>query len=167
MPTARSTGHRLMPGTAANAAAVTSGYDIQAAAGWATTYGIATDQRSPIGSTKPVLIPWLAPIAAPDSVPLLSQYTTNLDGSMRGDGFYVVSWTISYWTFGMYAVFLANFAASGELSMAVSLMTYNASNAAVYLTAKLDTPRPGVHMEPEVAGWKNIKLNFHDGTIIT
>lgn len=168
-PLARSTGHRLMPGTAVNAAAVTTSYVIQTTdgSGWSTTYGIATDQKAG-GSTRPVIIPWLAPVASPDSVPQLSQYTTNLDGSMRGDGFYSVTWTFAYWTFSMHLLVLQQFFSSGAAySAAVSLMTYDQNNVAVYLTATCDQPRAGVHMEPEVGGWKNVKLVFHDGAIIT
>jgi hypothetical protein len=156
MPATRQTGHRLYY-TWVSKTLVTSTYAI-------TSWTPQGDQY--VNSN--IMVPWLAPKEI--TVPEKSRITTMADGSIRADGYYKFTWTFDYWTFGMMTYFLNTFNLGSPIySVPVTVMTYDPTDTAVFLQCYVARPViiGGQDVEWHWAGYKNVKLNFTVGTVIT
>lgn len=150
MPVPRLEVHRIRLGTHA-VGSVTSTYEVREIA-------LQSDQ-------DPYATPWL--VRGRDSNPVIRARSSDVaDLTKVEDGFYQFTWSFSYFTFGMVAYWNGTLL-GGAVSPAVTVMTYDQNNVAVYLTctaSALRFPRDG---ESHPGGWKNVRMEFVGGTIIT
>ena len=157
---ARLTGDRLRSGTVV-VANITSSYQFD------KVLSIQNDQYADTSFTR-VLVPWVAPMATPDKIPVRAVRSKMQSGIVREDGFYGFVWTLSYWTLMMYSAFVSYYSLTGStLSAPVSVMTYDIANAVVYLNCMMDKPFPGADMVLAPGWYQNIKVKFHHGVVIT
>lgn len=151
MATARLTGHRIRSGTQ-TVGNVTSTYAV-------TAFPIQTDM------THGEL--WYAPDAQGTTIPKRARRSLMADGSARRDGFYEWQWRFRYWTHDMLAYFLTNYLSSGAQSALVTVMTYDETDTAVYLTCTVYRPELPGDGEAVPGGWKDVIIHFRGGEIIT
>lgn len=152
MPTMRLIGHRIRAGTQ-TVANITSTYEV-------TALPVQADM-----DTLP-LVEWLPPTAQ-STPPTRARIETAADGTRLADGFYQFEWRFSYFTFNMLSHWLTTFLPSGVESAAVSVMTYDNTNTAVYLNCTLERPALPGDAQPAPGGWADIVFRFTGGTIIT
>lgn len=147
---ARSVGHRIRSGTH-TVANLTSTYEVSA-------LPVQSDQ-SPI----------LWQVAGEGStVPTPARVVTQADLSRAADGFYSFQWRFSFMTFGMVSYWLTTYLASGVRSADVTVMTYDATNTAVYLQCLINRPEfPSSEAQISPTGWSNVIWRFTRGVIIT
>lgn len=148
----RNTGHKLAAGTL-TVVAMGSEPEIKA---W-------TKQ-----SDQSAAIPWTSPETTFDA-PRRPRFSVMADGSKRSDGFYAWQWAFSFWTHDMLGYVLTTFFPNDEASVAVTVLAYDATDTAVYLTATLDNPvaSGGLIALRGAGGYSNVVLNFTMGTVIT
>lgn len=151
MPNVRAEGHRLRAGTYTSSS-VTTTYAI-------TAWTVQSDQQLN-GQT---VSPWIPPYQAPP--PEYARVITTGDLNQGADGYLKWTWTFSYWTFGQMSYFLSTYLSGSVYSAAVTAMTYDATDTAVFINATLNRPVINQDMEPEIAGWKNVKLRFDSGVV--
>ena len=151
MPTMRLIGHRIRAGTH-TVVNITSTYEV-------TALPVQGDM-----DTYP--IEWLPPDDS-STPPVRARIETAADGTRLSDGFYEFQWRFSYMTFGMLTHWLNTFLPSGAESAAVSVMTYDNTNTAVYLNCTLIRPTLPGDAAPAPGGWRDITFRFTGGTIIT
>lgn len=154
MPNARGDAPRLRAGTVV-VASITSTYAI-------TNWTVQNDQKQ--GAVT--IVEWLAPYQA--LPPEYDRIALALDGTARPDGFmHGIFGPFSYWTFGMMDYFLDTYLSTTAYSALVSMMVYDITDTAIYLNSTIYRPIPGQDMEPAVGGWKNIRVRWGIGTVIT
>jgi hypothetical protein len=153
LPTARATGHIIVAGTL-SAAAIAASTPL-------TSWTVQSDQKSASGDE---MIPWAAPVAAVEAIPVFARYTTAADGSKRGDGFQRFTLTMSMWTFGMvYYVDTLLFAGGTLESADVSVRVYDRHGNPVFLNCIAE--RPDVtRAQPILGGYQDIPWEFHTGS---
>ena len=153
MPNPRNTGHRIRAGTYA-AAGVTSGYAIE-------SFPVQTDQIV----DNATMVPWLAPMKI--TVPEYGQVYTMVDGSRRPGGFLAFTWEFGYLTFGMVSYWISTVWPSGVYSAAVTVMTYDATDTAVFVQCQAYRPKIPDDVEWFYAGYQNFKIKFDFGVVTT
>jgi hypothetical protein len=119
MPTPRLTGHRLRSGTHASGS-ITSTYNV-------TSFPIQTDQG---------VVDWVIDGRQTTS-PEYARIVVTADGTARADGFQTFQWHITYMTHDMMNYWNTQFLGSSVKSAAVSVLTYDAEDTAVYLNCTL------------------------------
>jgi hypothetical protein len=157
MPNARQTGHRLRLGTFTSSG-ITSTYAIE---NWALQSDQSQDNQ--------INVPWVAPYQA--KPPDFARKTNSADLSTRYDGPLTWEWDFSYWTFGMTAYLISTFFGGSIYtsagSVAVSGLTYDVSDTAIYFNASLERPSIKDALTPEYAGFKTVKLTFTAGVLVS
>ena len=153
MVDARLEGHRIRLGTYA-VAALTSSYALSNE----TAFPIQTDQDA-------FMTPWI--VASRNTLPpQRARAVQAADGTWIEDGYYQFQWAFSYFTFGMLKYWNGTLL-GGAVSAAVTAMTYDQDNEAIYLTcrtSKLIIPRDAVY---HAGGWRDVVAKFDTGTVIT
>lgn len=151
MATARLTGHRIRAGTQI-VANVTTAYAI-------TAFPAQTDM---VNGEQ-----WLAPVAQGTTIPKRARISRLADGTARADGFYTWQWKFSYWTHDMLSYFLTTYLGSGVESALCTVMAYDNTDTAVYLTATVYRPQLPGDGDAVVGGWRDVIIRFSGGAIIT
>lgn len=151
MPIARLTGHRIRTGTQI-VADVTSTYAI-------TAFPAQTDM------TGGVL--WYAPDARGTTIPRRARRSLLADGTARRDGFYEWQWKFTYWTHDMLGYFLTTYLSSGVQSALATVMAYDETDTAMYLTCTVYRPELPGDGEAVIGGWKDVIIRFRGGAVIT
>jgi hypothetical protein len=150
MPVARLEGHRLRAGTHA-ASALTSTYNVE-------DFPVQSDQND--------ACPWTID-GAGTTPPKPARIVTNGDLSRSPDGEYTWQWRMSYMTNGMLSYWLATFLPGGVESANVTVMTYDKTDTAMFLTAKLWlSDFPGPDAQYANGGWGNVIWRFVAGVQI-
>lgn len=145
----RKTGHRIKAGTT-TVVLLTSTYAITA---------------FPMQSDQPDDALWeLA--GDPKAIPTPARISSNADGSKSADGFYTFEFRFSYMTFLMVKYWLDTFLAGGVQSAAVTVMAYDETDTAVFLTALLLKPNLS-EATKFTGGYTNVVWRFVLGVVIT
>lgn len=148
----RNDDHRLRAGTYTSAS-ITPTYAI---INWAVQSDQVIDNQT--------AIPWAGPFQS--IPPEYARIAIAADLSARQDGYlHGVLGLFRFWTFGMMSYLISQIFPAGIYSAAVSMMLYDATETAVYLNATMHRPVIGQDFEPEIGGWKNIKLRYEAGSI--
>ena len=153
MPTARLEGHRIRLGTH-TVAALTSSYALSNE----TAFPLQTDQ-------DPFATPWI--VRGRETLPpARARSVEALDNTTIEDGFWLFQWSFSYFTFDMLKYWNGTLL-GGAASAAVTVMTYDQNDEAVYLTcktSKIAIPRDAAY---HPGGWRDVTVKFREGTVIT
>ncbi len=149
MPVARLTGHKIVSGTqtvsTVNAATAVKAFTLQ------------SDQN--------YVVRWYPPVYTHPRRAVIGEY---MDFSQRAHGYYEFQWTFTYWTFGQLAYWRSQFLAGGAESAAVTVLTYDEGNTAMYLTCTLLNPHEGSGLsQQQVGGYEVVTLTFKKGVVIT
>jgi hypothetical protein len=97
-----------------------------------------------------------------------ARISSNADGSVSADGFMNFSWRFSYLTFGMTTAWLTNCGLTSARSAPVTVMTYDETDAAVFLTALAIRPLlPGPDAQYAPGGYSNVIMRFTNAVLIT
>ena len=147
----RNDDYRIRPGTFTSGS-ITATYSI-------TAWTVQSDQMQ----DNQVIVPWLAPFQA--IPPEFARIAQNADGSVREDGFLHGVLPFPYWTFGQMNYLISTYFSGGVYSALVSMLVYDRNDAAMYLNATLFLPVVGQDMDPEIGGYKNIKLRYGIGVV--
>ena len=150
MPVARAEGWRLRSGTHA-ASDVSSTYNV-------VDFTVQADQSH--------AIPWTIDSAG-TTPPKHKRIVQNADESWAADGFAEWSWRMSYMTNGMLSFWLAAFLPAGVKSAAITAMTYDETDTAVFYQALIKRPEfPGPDAQYASGGWGNVIWRFARGVQI-
>lgn len=147
MVNARQTGQRIRSGLQV-VANVTSAYAVKSLA-------VQSDQDDSL--------PWIL-AGKLCTWPKPARVVQYMDQSQDADGYYLFQWGFSYMTFGMYSFWRASFLPSGVWSAAVTVMTYDDTDTAVYLQCSINRPTT---LTNEVGGYRDVIFTFSQGVIIT
>lgn len=150
-PVARKTAHRIRSGTQ-TVGNVTDSYAV-------TSLAVQSDQND--------ATPWELS-GDGTTVPTPARISTNADLSQSDDGFYAFKWKFSYMTFGMVSHWLSQFGLTTARTALVTVMTYDATDTAVYLTCTIIKPTfPSDKAQYAIGGYMNVVWEFVGGEIIT
>ncbi len=175
----RPTDHSILPPQYASVAAYNA-----ASPKVLTALAVQKDQVQGTVLTVPVTIPWQAPNlkSVPAKPARVVQY---MDGSWRGDGYYTFTWQFSFWTSLMMWYFLNTLMGVDTTgttltgwSVPATAKTYPDANwlsqgsgwqssTAIYLAGQMQVPQPGTDYTIVEAGFKDVKIHFWEGTVIT
>lgn len=148
----RNDDHRLRAGTYTSTG-ITSTYCIR-------DFPVQSDQTV----DNQTAYPWAGPFQC--LPPERARVVMTADGGQARDGFWRgILGPFSFWTFGMMSYVLSQIFPAGIDQALVSMMLYDATETAVYLNATLHRPIVGQDFEPEIGGWKNIRLRYEAGSI--
>lgn len=150
MPTVQARDYRIRDG-------------IRAVGDMTDTYKI----ESIVAQTDQGAVPWLAPDIYQSTPPRQSKVVQTLDMSQTASGFYTFEWVFSYWTNDMLGYWHTTFLPSSVESANVTVKAYDDTDTAIHLTAVLLKPRAGDHMTQAWAGWRNVRMRFAKGVVIT
>lgn len=152
MTTTRHDDHRLRAGTFTSAG-ITSTYAIL---NWTAQADQLQDNQT--------VIPWAGPFQC--LPPEYARVAGAADLTQRPDGFlHGVLGPFSYWTFGMMNYLITTVFPASVYYAAVSMMLYDITDTAIYVNATMARPVIGQDFEPEIGGWKNIKLRYEMGSL--
>jgi hypothetical protein len=152
MPVARSEGHRWRKGIW-TVSDLTSAYAL-------TAFPLQSDQGS---------VPWTAPVADILSVPEFGLISQVLSGEDSPQGFYRFTWSFDFWTFGMMSYVRTTFFDPFKRSASATVMTYDDTNTAVFLTCIAHRPKfnGSDKLAALAGGYENVTLQFDFGQVIT
>lgn len=152
MPVARAEGHRWRKGVW-SVSDLTDTYAL-------TALATQSDQGT---------VPWTAPVADVLTVPDFVFVPQVLSGEDSPQGFFRLTWTFDFWTFGMMSHVRSTFFDAYKKSAAATIMTYDAHNTAVYLTCIAHLPKFSGNdkIAALAGGYENIAIVFDFGTVIT
>ena len=108
---------------------------------------------------------WLAP--ADQSVPETAVYIETLEGGVREHGYRRLDWQFSLWTPGQMEYLYDTFLASGVQTAPVTILTYDATEDAVYLNCILHRPTLAKGTLIRQDYLYDVILRFTGGVVIT